>query len=300
MKDLYPKTGIGYWCDLFGYTRQAWYKSLDSRSKRACREEELLGLINRMRIEQPRLGTLKLQYLINKQSVHTGIEIGRDALYKLLRKHDLLVRRRRRKRPLMTDGNGRSIYPDLRINLKPTRKNELWSTDITYLRLPNSRFCYGTFIVDEWSHLIVGSKVSRRMTTADIIGGLSEAINSQCPNGSGFAGRLIHHSDRGGQFKSHAYLNLLKENGIRPSMTENGSAYENPVSERLNGIIKNELMGGRSFNTFRQAVDCVAKAVEIYNEKRPHLSCGMLTPKEAHISDGSLVKLWTQRKSNSS
>jgi Transposase and inactivated derivatives len=270
------------------------------RAKREFREEAVLSLVHSIRIEQPKIGTLKLQYLINKQSGDTGIKIGRDALYKLLKKNGLLVRHRKRKRPTMTDGNGRSIYPDLRINLKTKRSNELWSTDITYLRLPNSRFCYGTFIIDEWSHLIVGSKVSRRMTTADIIGGLSQAISSQCPSGLGFAGSLIHHSDRGSQFKSHAYLNLLKENGIRPSMTENGSAYENPVSERLNGIIKNELMGGRCFNTFKEAVDCVAKAVEIYNEKRPHLSCGMLTPKEAHMSDGPLVKLWTQRKSNSS
>ncbi len=111
---------------------------------------------------------------------------------------------------------------------------------------------------------------------------------------------LIIHSDRGSQYKSIDFKTRAKKWNMRCSMTAAGKSYENPVAERLNGILKNELLTQDYFNSFEDAQKAITKAIKIYNEYRPHLSCNMLTPKQAHLDTEflkvPLKKLWRQRK----
>ena len=107
---------------------------------------------------------------------------------------------------------------------------------------------------------------------------------------------LIHHSDRGLQYSSAAYMKVLGRK-IRISMTENSDPLENAIAERVNGILKDELLEKR-FESFDEAQMKIDKAVSVYNHLRPHLSIDMLTPAEAHSRTGSLKRHWKNYFSN--
>ncbi len=107
---------------------------------------------------------------------------------------------------------------------------------------------------------------------------------------------LIHHSDRGVQYCSYDYIILLKEHEIEISMTQHGEAYENPIAERLNGILKTELNLARVFKSRSEALLAVKGAIDAYNNIRPHMSCGFLTPDIAHLANEPLVKCWTNNR----
>lgn len=293
MRALHIHCSMEMLCQLFGKTRQAFYKAKTSSDKQALRHGQILNYVREQRQEQPRLGVHKLQYMLWKEQ---GIKIGRDALYNLLRANHLLVLRRKKYRPATTNGDGKSIYEDLRKELKISSIHQLWSADITYLtvRQGPTKHCYATFIVDEYSHLITGYIVAEDMTAQSTLKALKMAIKLYPPPKES---KLIFHTDRGSQFKSAIFQNYLAEHAIQPSMTQDGKPEDNPVSERLNGILKQELLDGDTFEDYEQAKQMVLRAVRIYNTRRPHRSCQMLTPQQAHNKgSGPLKKLWKQRK----
>lgn len=297
MKKKYPKESIKNLSELFGYKRQNFYKVVKGNKGKEKYEEEVLEIVKEIREDQPRIGTIKLQYLINKRLKDRGI--GRDRLNNLLRSKKLLIRKRKRYRPKLTDGDGNSLYEDLRKGFKVERINQLWCSDITYVDLKTKEnHSYLVCITDEYSHLIVGYHFGLRMRKEEVIKALEMALRVELPCGrSGFEDRLIFHTDRGGQYKSGVVCKLVGKSNMVSSMTKAGKSYENPVAERLNGILKHELFKKQSFDSFEEASNAVEKAIRIYNEQRPHLSCNMLTPKEAHQQkSGPLKKLWRQRK----
>lgn len=297
MKAVHSTVSLAELCGLFGRTRQAYHKAASHADARQEWHGQILSYAKEQRTAQPRVGTEKLQYMLEKEQ---GIAIGRDALYNLLRSNGLLVKQHKKYRPKLTDGDGNSIWPDLRKEAGPVESaNKLWSCDITYLTLrQGNRHCYATFVVDEYSHLISGFTVAEDMTAQATLGALQMAVAAQgAPPGHKFGYELAFHTDRGSQFKSALFQCYLEAHEIRPSMTQDGKAAENPVSERLNGIIKNELLLTDTFDNFGQAVELIGRAVHIYNTRRPHRSCNMLTPREAHDKgSGPLKKLWKQRK----
>lgn len=298
MKSIHNGISLESLCRLFGKSRQAYYKLNKHSILQQERYGQILIYVRKQRIDQPKLGTDKLQYLLSKEK---NIFIGRDALYNLLRDNGLLIKRSKKYRPKTTDGDGKSIYPDLRKGLEVVGINTLWSCDITYLYLMNpGRHCYATFIVDEHSHLIVGHTVARDMTAQATLQALKMAVILQGGQGAKFNKELIFHTDRGSQFKSALFQQYLGDHEIRCSMTQDGKPSDNPVSERLNGIIKNELIDQDQFDDFEQARQLINKAVLIYNTRRPHRSCNMMTPQEAHQTVvGPLKKLWKQRRKTS-
>lgn len=293
MKALRPRCSVEMLCRLFGKSRQAFYKVKSHAERQAMWHGQILTYIRQEREDQPRLGVDKLQYMLRQ---HQDIHIGRDALYNLLRANNLLVRRAKKYRPPTTNGDGMSIYPDLRKHLKVSKIHQLWSTDITYLsiRKGRARHCYATFMVDEYSHFIVGYTVAEDMTALSTLQALKMAVETEQPPEDK---SLVFHTDRGSQFKSTDFQNYLADHKIRPSMTQDGKPEDNPVSERLNGILKEELLDGDTFEHYEQARQMVSRAVHIYNTRRPHRSCQMLTPQQAHTKgSGPLKKLWRQRK----
>lgn len=298
MRGLHPDISVQSLCGLFGKSRQAWYKSDERAAVHQEFNARVLDFVKKERIDQQYIGTYKLQYMFNKAHRDQGLFIGRDALYNLLRVNGLLIRKRKKHRPSSTKGNGESIYPDFRKGLEIIEINQLWCCDITYINLNTAdRHCYASFVTDEKSHLIVGQHVSLKMTASETLKSLRMAVKRQAPGDGKFDYRLIFHTDRGSQFKSSLFSIFHRKHEIKISMTEQGKSSENPVSERLNGILKNELMVTDSFYSFEQARNAINRAVYIYNEKRPHLSCNMLTPTEAHQPGlGVLKKLWRQRK----
>ena len=303
MKELHTNVSMEKLCGLFGYTRQNFYKTSKTSKKRNQLEELIIEQVKAIRIDQPRIGTVKLQYLINQKLGNQYI--GRDKLHGILEEKKMLIRHRKKFRPKLTDGNGESLYSDLRKGLKVNRINHLWCSDITYIELrTRQKHCYLVCVTDEYSHLIVGFHLGLRMKAWQVLQAMQMAVDSQLKEEQeAFEEPLIIHSDRGSQYKSVEFKIHAKKWNMKCSMTAAGKSYENPVAERLNGILKNELLIQDRFDSFEQALKAINKAIKIYNEQRPHLSCNMLTPKQAHLDTDflkvPLKKLWRQRKKKS-
>jgi putative transposase len=235
---------------------------------------------------QKKIGTRKLLRMMESFMLQHGIDMGRDAFFDLLRARGLLIRKRTRKKPLTTFSNHwMPKYPNLIIDLIPTRPNQLWVSDITYIHL-NGGFAYLSLITDAYSRKIVGFYLSENLSAKGCIQALRIALKNNTTHQN-----LIHHSDRGLQYCSADYVKMLKKNNILISMTQSRDPLENAIAERVNGILKDELMEER-YPAFSIGQREIAIAINTYNYKRLHSSIDMLTPGQAHIREGVLKRHW--------
>ena len=284
---VYSSLGVKYMCALFGKTRQAYYEQIKGENDEGLRDALVLKLVGEKRIDLPRCGTDKLHFMLKEDFKAHGIRMGRDGLYSLLGEHGMLIRYRRRK-PYTTNSNHPyKKYPNLIRNMQLTAPGQLWVSDITYVALSQRKFAYLSIITDAYSHKIAGYKLHPTLHSQGAIDALLMAEKDVKRTGN-----LIHHSDRGTQYCCAEYVRMIEHFGIRLSMTEKGDPYENAIAERVNGILKNELGLGNTFSSFEQAKEAVDKAVNAYNNLRPHDSCNRLTPVMAHEQTGLLKKLW--------
>ena len=245
--------------------------------------------IHQQRKLLPRLGTRKLHLNIAPLLQAHGIQIGRDYLFDLLERHKLLVRRRKRKVVTTNSRHWMRKYTNLTIDLCCERPEQLWVSDITYIRM-GSQWGYLSLITDAYSRKIMGYCLRMDLSAQGCIDALQMALaNRLYPKRA-----LIHHSDRGSQYCSADYVRILKEHAIAISMTENGDPYENALAERVNGILKAEFNLYSSSYGFEQTCELVKNSITAYNEFRPHSSCDMLTPAQAHLQQGVLTKRWKQ------
>jgi transposase InsO family protein len=289
--------------------------------KKALQTELLLQQVQRIRTRQKRIGARKLLFMMNSFFQQHKIHIGRDAFFDLLREHGLLIRKRRFKKPRTTfSGFWMKKYPNLAKDFIPTAPNQLWVSDITYIAVGDD-FAYLSLITDAYSHKVVGFYLSKDLSAEGPIMALKMALknNPEIKNLPLRQAGLIHHSDRGLQYYSEAYIKLL--GNIRISMSENSDPLENPIAERMNGILKEELLDNYfetsmirltqtrmkihhassirpiknklfTDETFEEAQREVAIAISIYNHERPHGSVDNLTPAMAHLQSGELKKRW--------
>jgi transposase InsO family protein len=270
---------------LLGYTRQAFYGQQQYQQQQIYEADLIIQQVQKHRLLQPRLGTRKLVVLLQHFVKQHNIKLGRDALFDLLREHQLLVRKRKRTVQTTFSKHRFHKYPNLIKQYEPLAPNLLWVSDITYVIL-NESFAYLSLITDAYSRKITGFFLAETLEAIGCINALQMAI-AGCPDCS----KLIHHSDRGMQYCSLNYVDLLQANHMKISMTENGDPLENAIAERVNGILKEELLQ-QQYPDFKTAQLSVAKAITIYNALRPHSSCNMLTPQTAHLQTGVLKKHW--------
>lgn len=287
---MYPNIGVGYLCRLFGKTRQGWYEQCDREEDRSLKWVMVLKLVREIRLSLPGVGVRKLLYMLEPALKEHEIKMGRDQLYDLLGHHGLLLRYRRR-RPYTTNSNHLyRKYPNLIRDLILTGPEQLWVSDITYLRLIKG-FCYLSMVTDAYSRKIVGYQVHPTLAGEGALRSLRMAINTRKRKQA-----LIHHSDRGIQYCCSDYVQMIENFRIKISMTENGDPYENAIAERVNGILKGEFGLDKTFMSIEQAVQDTNQAVAAYNHKRPHASCNYLTPATAHEQNGILRKRWKPPK----
>lgn len=261
----------------------------------SIKEEIVLEKVKERRKEMPRIGGRKLLYLLQKD----GIEIGRDRLFEILHHENMLVKKRKRRVYTTQSKHWLKKYPNLIAGMDVTRPNKIWVSDITYIVIDEG-FAYLFLITDAYSKKIVGHCLSRTLETNGGLDALKLAL-SDVPWERRVG--IIHHSDRGVQYCSQGYVNLLQASKMLISMTQNGDPYENPIAERVNGILKSEWIYGEKYSDFDQAQRRLGEIINIYNSSRPHLSCSMLTPNEAHEKSGKLTRIWKnyykpQRKEN--
>lgn len=291
MKQDFPKIGIAVLCRLFGKTRHAYYDSLWRKESSLVKEDVILQEVINIRKDLPRLGTRKLHYVIQNKLISHQISFGRDYLFDLLSEHKLLIRQRKRKAITTDSRHWMRKYSNLVKGLEITRPEQVWVSDITYIRLTN-QWGYLSLITDAYSRKIMGYSFRQDLAAEGCIEALKMALNNKLYNQS-----IIHHSDRGSQYCSHNYVDLLLKNNIAISMTENGDPYENALAERVNGIIKTEFNLYSSSLGFEQTGYQINKSIKSYNELRPHASCDYLTPDQAHIKSEKLNKRWKNYKS---
>ncbi len=172
----------------------------------------------------------------------------------------------------------RRKYPNILKEQLITRPEQAWVSDITYIKTDEGN-CYLNMVTDAYSRKIMGYAIAQNMNTEEMKKAYQMAIeNRMYPNE-----KLMHHSDRGLQYCSGEYVKLSTENKISISMTENGDPYENALAERMNRTLKDEFGLGRRLPTRQQAFRLVEEAVELYNNRRPHLSLKMKTPNNVHL-----------------
>ena len=246
----------------------------------------ILAQVIKIRQQLPGVGTGKLHHLLTDFLAEQQIKLGRDKLYDLLREHHLLRHKKRKRAKTTNSQHPFYKYANLTKELLVSRPNHLWVSDISYIRTGND-FSYLSLITDAYSHKIMGKALDTTLQTKGPLAALQMAIKS-LPKGKE---SLIHHSDRGIQYCSKEYIQLLCSHNIQISMTNLGDPGENALAERINRTIKDEF-NCRGFLSFDLAKAAITKSILAYNQLRPHASCDYLTPAQAHQQDGPLRKRW--------
>jgi transposase InsO family protein len=228
------------------------------------------------------MGGRKLFEIVQPFLLEHRIKMGRDAFFDLLLINNLLVRRKKRKVYTTQSCHWYRKYPNKIKDVTPNGPNQIWVSDITYWKI-NCGYVYVSLITDAYSRKIVGYNVAETLESVETAQALIHALNNLSEKPTG----LIHHSDRGIQYCSTAYVNLLRDHQIDISMTENGDPYENAIAERVNGILKEEYLNDYSVEALDQARLILDLAINLYNTERPHLSCSYKTPDFVHRSKGT-------------
>jgi putative transposase len=261
---------------LFGISRQAFYKRIHAEIDRAARNGVVQTIVQQVRIKQPKIGTRKLYYLLRDQFANAGLKLGRDGLFEALRRARMLVKPRRCYRKTTNSKHWMYKHPNLVTGRpKPDAAEQLWVADITYIETREA-VCYLSLITDAYSRRIMGYHLHPSLHTDGVKRALAMALRARKTRRD-----LVHHSDRGIQYCAEAYQRLHRRHGVTCSMTDGYDCYQNAMAERVNGILKNELLVNTALD-IEQARTMIGQAVHIYNCDRPHHSLQYKTPDAVH------------------
>ncbi|UFH57918.1 IS3 family transposase [Spirosoma sp. KNUC1025] len=284
----YPKLHIRQLEGWLGFSRQAYYQYWQRQASQVDSESEVIELVKKLRRDHPKMGGRKLHDLLKEGMTKKGIKMGRDVLFELLAANGLLIRKRRRRVTTTFSGHRFRKYPNLTRKLVVERPNQLWVADITYW-FTNYKCLYISLVTDAYSKRIMGCEVAKSLHAVHSKVALQMALEHINPQ---IGKTLIHHSDRGLHYCCADYIGLLDSFDVQISMTETGDPLENAIAERVNRIIKNEYLAHQSVYSLAQVRVVLEQAVVLYNYKRPHLSCDMLVPEQAHQQEGKLKRRW--------
>lgn len=259
-----------YSCDVFGISRQAYYKQKVSLRAKEEQAESIIAKVQAIRISMPRIGTRKLYYLLNEE-----LSVGRDKLFNILRANRMLIKPLRSYTKTTMSKHWLHKHPNLLKNIKIQRPEQVYVSDITYIK-SRQRTHYLSLVTDAYSRKIVGYHLSDDLNAESVVKALKMAVKTRNKNIP-----LIHHSDRGLQYCSAIYQNVLAKYNITPSMTEGYDCYQNAMAERMNGILKQEFLFNRC-NNYQDLNQLIKQSINIYNSKRPHLALKMKTPNFVH------------------
>ena len=256
----------------FGLKRDAYYKYKRRADKRLSLEQKVLKIVMQKRKSLPREGVRKLKKSLKDEFDRADLKVGRDTLFNILRKYNMLTLRKKYSSRTTNSLHRFYKYNNIIKDVRVSRPNQVWVSDITYIRTIKG-FCYLALITDMYSRKIVGYDISNSLE----LKGCERALNKALYQAKNITG-LIHHSDRGIQYCSNVYTQILKRNDIGISMTEDNHCYENAIAERVNGILKDEFYLDQTFDSLAHAKRATKNAINLYNEVRLHLSLKYRTP----------------------
>ncbi len=251
---------------------------MESIKKDRFKEEIVIELVQGIRSILPKVGVRKLHHMLSADFDNLGFCVGRDKLFAILGKYGLLIDRGRIFVKTTNSNHWYMKYKNLIKDLNIIRPNQVFVSDITYIRI-NNGFMFLSLITDYFSRKIVGYKLNDSLDASGPIEALKMSLKG-IKNTKG----LIHHSDRGIQYGCNEYTRILKEHHVQISMTEENHVYENALAERVNGILKDEFLLGESFSSKEMAQKAVDEAIRIYNTVRPHFSIGLSTPADKYVA----------------
>ncbi|AJG17656.1 Mobile element protein [Cupriavidus basilensis] len=244
-------------------------------------------MVTEVRLRQPRLGTRKLQRVLQAPLAKADIRVGRDRLFDVLRAARLLVKPHRAYHKTTNSHHRFRCHPNLLKEgpqkVVPTAAEQVWVADITYLPT-TQQTVYLSLVTDAWSRKIVGYHVHDSLQTEQVSQALKMALRSRRTRQT-----LVHHSDRGIQYCATYYQAIHQRHGLTCSMTDGYDCYQNAMAERINGILKSEFLLNRPTD-LQQAARMVKESVQIYNRERPHQALKYKTPDEVHRASITLER----------
>ncbi|MGG8498174.1 IS3 family transposase, partial [Tenacibaculum sp. TC6] len=275
MFTIHYNESISSTCALLGVSRQVYYRAIRTKQKRQAIADRVIELVRCVRKEQPRIGTRKLYYILQQELKALGI--GRDYLFTILKANKMLIKSKRNYTITTNSYHRFKKHKNLIEHTTIHRPEQVWVADITYVGSRQNPM-YLSLITDAYSKKIVGYNLSNTLQTTQTIKALKQAIDKRVYPTE----QLIHHSDRGLQYCSDSYQKILRKNNIQCSMTEQYDPYQNAVAERVNGILKQEFLSQIQNINLKMMKQIVVQSITIYNTKRPHMSCELLTPEKMH------------------
>jgi transposase InsO family protein len=262
---------IARMAELGRVSRASFYRFHPDRAPRPDRNMDLRDAIQRVALEWPTYGRPRITAELRRQ----GWKVNPKRVGRLMREDNLLCIRKR-KFVVTTDSNHtRKVYPNLAGQMVVSNINQLWVADITYIRL-QTEFVYLAVILDAFSRRVIGWALDRTMENELCLSALRMALESRRP-GSG----LVHHSDRGSQYASGDYTDLLKEHGCQISMSRKSSPWENAGCESWIKTLKNEEVYRQEYRNLSEAHALIGQFIDrVYNHKRLHSALGYRPPVE--------------------
>lgn len=260
-----------YSCDVFGISRQAYYKQIDRAKQKQAYTEYIISKVQDIRVGMPKLGTRKLYYLLG-----ASLHIGRDKLFSILGANNMLIKPVKSYTKTTMSKHWLHKHPNLLKNIIIDRPEQVFASDITYIKSKHKTH-YLSLITDAYSRKIVGHNLSDDLGAESVSKALKMAIKNRI-----YDQPLIHHSDRGLQYCSDLYQKILAKNKITPSMTDGYDCYQNALAERINGILKQEFLFIKC-NNHQNLKLLIKQSIDIYNNNRPHLALKMKTPNFIHL-----------------
>ncbi len=233
-------------------------------------------MVTQVRLSQPRIGTRKLYFLLKAKIQEAGIKLGRDGLFDGLRSAHMLVSPKKCYRKTTNSRHWMFKHPNLiKDQPRPSKAEQLWVADITYIDTRETTG-YLSLITDAYSRKIVGYHLHPNLHTNGVLQALQMALRQRRTERE-----LIHHSDRGSQYCAEAYQRIHRRHRVTCSMTDGYDCYQNAMAERVNGILKNELLTVQP-QDLKQAAVMIRQAIHTYNCERPHLALQYKTPDAVH------------------
>jgi len=256
---------------LAGVSRASFYRFAGEAGPGPDPDMDLRDAIQRIALEWPSYGRPRITAELRRR----GLTVNPKKVYRIMREDNLLCFRKRKFVVTTDSSHSRKVYPNLAGRAVLTGMDQLWIADITYIRL-RDEFVYVAVILDAYSRRVIGWALDRIMEDELTLSALRMALSRRVVEPG-----LVHHSDRGSQYASGDYTDLLKENGIVISMSRKGNPWDNAACESFMKTLKYEEVHRNEYRDLAEARSAIREFLEkVYNQKRLHSAIGYVPPAE--------------------
>jgi putative transposase len=270
LREQTPSLSVRQLCELLGVNRR-WYYQHQHPGARARAEAVIRASIEQLVLTFAGYGYRRITRALQR----AGEQVNHKRVLRIMREESWLCHRKRRFVPTTDSEHPYPIYPNLVKDREVQAPNQVWVADLTYIRLART-FVYLACVLDAYSRKCLGWHLSRHLDAELVLTALNQAIASRAIQPG-----VIHHSDRGVQYASHAYVDRLRQVGAQISMSARGNPYDNAKAERFFRTLKQEEVYLKEYQTFQEAQENIdAFLRDVYNAKRLHSSLGYRPPDE--------------------